>query len=238
MKKTNSAAAVLAMFSMLAAPVAAAERPRAQSPQPIDVAPIAGEGSMTAERHRRYRYRRNRGIDAGDVLTGILIIGGIAAITDAARDAERERERRRRDRDYDYENDRDYRAGEYDRDYADRREADRYARSVSPSQAAEACLDEVRDLGDAQDIDLVRRAGDGWQVEGRMDDGTPYSCAIGADGSVREIGRSSDMDEPYADRGDAQADIDYAALRERRGDYAYRAPEAGPSGEIDGDLGG
>jgi hypothetical protein len=234
MKNTNSAAAMMAIFSMLATPVAAAEQPRVQSPQPVDVAPVAGEGSMTAERHRRYRWRRNRGIDAGDVLTGILIIGGIAAITDAARDAERDR---RRERDAEYE--RDYRDRDYaDRDYADRRDADRYARSVSPSQAAETCLEEVEQLGDAQDADLIRRVGEGWRVEGRMDDGTPYSCEIGPDGRVREIGLTGSVGPSYAAEDDLQADIDYAAARERQEEYTYRLAQAEEPGGIDADLGG
>lgn len=250
MTKTSSAAAIMAILSMLATPVAANERLRGPGPRqvqlPIEIAPSAGKSSLTYERHRRYRWRRDRGIDAGDVITGILILGGIAAITDAARDAERDR----RERDEDYARDRDYGSGdydrEYDRDYADRRDSDRYARSVSPSAAAEACRDEVEQLGDAQPADLIRRVGDGWRVEGRMDDGTPYSCAIGPDGRVREIGRRGAASASSADEDDLQADFDYAAARERQGEYTYRAAQSGGStradnridGEIDGDLGG
>lgn len=241
MSKINSTAAMLALVALLGAPAAAAEQPRAQTLRPAEAAPpVASEGTMTAERHRRYRGRRNRGVDVGDVLTGILILGGIAAITNAARDAERdaerERQERRRDRDYgyDYGREDDYDRDYADRDYADRRDADRYARSVSPAQAAEACLEEVEQLGAADDIDLVRRAGDGWRVEGRMADGTPYSCAVDADGRVREIGRAGS--DPYTASGAAQDDYDYAAARERQGGYAYRASDTAISIDIDDDV--
>ena len=240
MTKTSSAAAIMAIFSMLATPVAGAERARGpgQVQRPVEIAPATGEAELTLERHRRYRWRRDRGIDAGDVITGILILGGIAAITDAARDAERDR----RERDEQYERERDYRGRDYDRDYAERRDADRYASEVSPSQAAEACVEEVEQLGEAQQPDLIRRVGEGWRVEGRMDDGTPYSCEIGPDGRVREIGRRASVSAPYAVEDDLQADFDYAAARERQGEYTYRMKQTGDSGEfegeIDGDLGG
>ncbi len=48
-------------------------------------APAWMPGDDDAAGHRRYRHRRDRGVDAGDVLAGILIIGGIAAIANAAK---------------------------------------------------------------------------------------------------------------------------------------------------------
>ena len=128
MTKTSSAAAIMAIFSMLATPVAGAERARGpgQVQRPVEIAPATGEAELTLERHRRYRWRRDRGIDAGDVITGILILGGIAAITDAARDAERDQ----RERDEQYEREHDYRDRDYDRDYAERRDAARIALSL------------------------------------------------------------------------------------------------------------
>lgn len=236
MNKPNSTAALLAIFSLLATPVAAAEQPRAASQRPVDAAPPTADDGMTAEWRRGYRYRRNRGVDLGDVLTGVLIIGGIAAVADAARDAERERARR--ERDYEYER-------------RDRRDADRYARDISASEAAETCLEESERFGDVDDFDLVRRTGDGWRVEGRMADGTPFACEIDADGRVRELGRGSVGDAAYSYREDAgydagydaQGEVDYAAARARQGGYAYRdsgadgqGGESYPGGPVDGDL--
>ncbi|AKH41173.1 hypothetical protein FHS61_001698 [Altererythrobacter atlanticus] len=57
--------------------------------------------SPTLAQDRRH-HRDNDGIDAGDVIAGALIIGGIAAVAAAAsnRDDRRYRDRRYRDRDY------------------------------------------------------------------------------------------------------------------------------------------
>ena len=245
MKRANSTAAVLTVFSLLATPVAAAERPSAASSRGAWAdAPMVEDDAMTADWRHGWRYRRHRGIDLGDVLTSVLIIGGIAAVADAARDSERERIERRRDDDRDYDRD-----GDYQR--RDRSEADRYARTVSASEAAESCMDEASRFGTVDDFDLVRRLGDGWQIEGLMADGTPYSCTIDLDGRVRELGRGSARDEGYSSRedfygeDDAQGDVDYAAARARLDRYAYRGPvgddrarDANPGGAIDSDIEG
>lgn len=96
---------------------------------------------------------RDRGIDAGDIIAGALIIGGIAAVASAA------------------SNDRDryrYRDGRYyDRDYRVR---------GNPRAAIERCVNAVErdarragyrfaDVTQIRDVDRERR---GWEVKGRL----------------------------------------------------------------------
>lgn len=64
--------------------------------------------SLTATPAMARHYHRDRGIDGGDVLAGILLIGGIAAIASAASKSGRDRDAR----DYRYEDGR-YEDGRY-----------------------------------------------------------------------------------------------------------------------------
>src|SRR5690606_17915275 len=111
--KTNTCAAataVAAAFSLLATPAAAIELPK-----PLAVDAFDGEG-WNAERDRRRRwdrgrYRHRNGIDAGDVVAGVLVIGAIAAIAGAGKDR-----RDRTDNRYPDDDGYGYRApGSYDR---------------------------------------------------------------------------------------------------------------------------
>ncbi|GGC26250.1 hypothetical protein GCM10011371_12270 [Novosphingobium marinum] len=141
----------------------------------------------------RYRHHHDRGIDGGDVLAGVLIIGGIAAIAAAASKSSRDR------------NERDYpgrppRPGEDDwRDYGDDRDDrdrdDDYARgatSRSLDAAADACVFEV-ERGEIriESIDSVERTRvgydnvDGWDVAGRLEDGRAFACTVDTDMRIR-----------------------------------------------------
>ncbi len=125
--------------------------------------------------HRGYRgYRRHRNrVDAGDVLAGVLIIGGIAAIASAA-------SKNKRDRRYD---DRDYRSDRRsdDRRYDNRRDNRRDdRRSDSRGDRGTGAMDTAinvcsnaaeRQAGDdarVSEIQSVARDGEGWRVEGRL----------------------------------------------------------------------
>lgn len=111
------------------------------------------------------RDRHHDKIDAGDIIAGAVIIGGIAAIASAAskdRDRYRYDDRRYRDRDY------------RDRDY---RYRDRYGyRNGSPRRAVEQCIRAAErdarrsgyrfaDVTEIRDVDDTRY---GWRVKGRM----------------------------------------------------------------------
>lgn len=121
----------------------------------------AAVGAMALAGATPAQARDRDGIDAGDVIAGAVIIGGIAAILSASN--------KNRDRDYRYD-DRRYR----DRDY---RYGDRYGyRGGSPRAAVEQCVSaaerEARrygyrfaDVTEIRDVDDTRY---GWKVKGRM----------------------------------------------------------------------
>lgn len=144
--------------------------------------------------HRQSRH--HDGIDAGDLFAGLLVIGGIAAIAAAASNADKERRDERDSRypdsrypDDDYR-DPDYRApspryGEYPERYEDRG-ADRTS-SSHIGEAADRCVDEIeRGPHRVDSVDSVWRDGDGWRVDGRVDDGRDFSCTVGGDGRIRK----------------------------------------------------
>lgn len=129
------------------------------------------------------RHRHRDRIDAGDVLTGILIVGGIAAVVSAASSHDRDRDRRRddrRDRDDDYQG---QSAGGY-----------QPAPAQGPSwnqggigSAVDRCMTEIA-RGDGRDqVEGVSRAGDGWRVQGRTGEGQGFSCTVDASGRIRNI---------------------------------------------------
>lgn len=110
------------------------------------------------------------GIDAGDVIAGALIIGGIAAIASASS----------KDRRDDYYYDRDYRDGRY-------RDNDRYGygynnRRNNPRAAVEQCVRAAERQAerrgfrnaDVTDIRKVDRRGGGYRIKGRIAVDTGY----------------------------------------------------------------
>ena len=119
----------------------------------------AATGVEEAEYHRRYRrYRRNR-IDGGDVVAGVLILGGIAAIASAASNNER-RERVERQR-YD------------DRRYDDRRDDDRRSNPRASDgsgidSAVSQCLSAIERDVRVESVDGASRVASGWIVSGTL----------------------------------------------------------------------
>ncbi|MEM8696594.1 MAG: hypothetical protein AAGE05_11285 [Pseudomonadota bacterium] len=102
--------------------------------------------------------RDNDGIDAGDVLAGVLVLGGIAAVAAALDDDDDDRYEHRYSR---YDN--------YDRRYAGH-----YRQQIRPRQAVRQCRRAARNeasrYGRAQvtEITEVDRRRDGYRVEGRL----------------------------------------------------------------------
>jgi hypothetical protein len=153
---------------------------------PIDVAALGwtadsdtAKGWGDYRRDRGYRgHRRHRdGISGGDLLAGILVIGGIAAIASAA--SKNSRDRRYEDRDYRSENQ------DYDNRRADTRDDSRYDRGSGDMEAAiNACSDAAeRQAGrDARvsAIESVVRDGDGWRVEGELSNSEQGSFLCGS----------------------------------------------------------
>lgn len=134
---------------------------------------------------RGYRRHRNR-VDAGDVLAGVLIIGGIAAIASAA--SKNNRNRRADDRDY--RNDRRYDNRQNNSRYDDRRSDSRSDRGTGAMDVAiNACSNAAeRQAGNdarVSEIQSVARDGNGWRVEGGLTGSKQSNFLCGAtDGRV------------------------------------------------------
>ena len=206
-----AATALVASFAMVAPPVTAAQLPAAQrSESSLPVAKGWSVDQETVNRSRRggyggwgrHRHRHGNGIDTGDVLAGVLILGGIAAIATAASNSSRDRD-----------NDR-YR--EPDSRYLDN---DRESSSYQPSgldRAADMCVREVERSEPVASVESVDRIASGWEVEGRLSSGRSFSCNIDNSGRVGQVeldARTSANDRQWDD--DA-----YARARDQR--------EAGP----------
>ena len=146
----------------------------------------------------RHHHRHGDGIDGGDVLAGLLIIGGIAAIASAASKSAKDDDAKER---YRYPGGPDYSRPE-DRDYSETpdRDDDKAAPDYGSDHpggatttggfddAVNNCADELergeRRIGS---VDNVGRAGDRYSVEGRLEDGRGFACSVDRDGQVRSV---------------------------------------------------
>ena len=124
------------------------------------------------------------GFSAGDVIAGLLVIGGIAAIASAANKSDRQTP---------------------PREYPDHRDgAPQYTEgrgSVGPGAeatgvggpgsidaAVDTCVDEVERAQEPVDtVDSANNAGDGWHVEGHLRSGQPFACRVTRDGQIRSL---------------------------------------------------
>lgn len=154
------------------------------------------------------RWQRDR-VDAGDVILGAVLIGGIAAIISSENRRQRDRDRNvvvvERDP---YIRDRD------DRDYRDdRRAPPRGASATGLDNAANMCVDRIERDQRVDTVDNVSRTASGWQVTGALTSGGSFDCRIGNDGRIETV----DYGESYAtssSAGDSQWSNDsYAAAR-------------------------
>jgi len=138
------------------------------------------------------RHHHHDGVDAGDVITGILIIGGIAAIASAASSASKKDRRYPDDRRYPNEdtNRRDSNAGYGQDNRPDWREREGTSTGVGGGidSAVNACIDEVaRGSARVDGVDTVNREGQGWRVRGRTMKGGDFICSVDGTGRVTEI---------------------------------------------------
>ncbi|MFM5916357.1 MAG: hypothetical protein ACKOOL_02365 [Novosphingobium sp.] len=123
-------------------------------------------------------HHRDR-IDAGDVIAGVLIIGGIAAIASAASKGKRDRRDDDRRGDYPREDQRGY----YGNDGGQQ-----WQQNGSVDSAVNRCSNEVsRGSGRNVDVQSINRDGDGWRIEGRTGDGANFTCAIDGSGQIRNV---------------------------------------------------
>lgn len=235
--KLSAAPALLAAFALTATPLQAAEfgAPGVATASGQFAAWVPGDDS--AEAHRRHRYRHRGGVDAGDILAGVLILGGIAAIANAA------------------ENSRERYPQPVPRGYPDPRRGDyRYDDGRGIDRAVTLCVDTIERDVRVDTVDAVNRHARGWTVTGSLFDGQAFSCSIGTDGRIEAIdygasGRTYGADDGeggYSDGASVQGadrqhgDAYYAAAR-ARSDTARPTYPGGPlpgedAGAIDGDI--
>ncbi|MBV7266738.1 hypothetical protein [Erythrobacter ani] len=267
--RTGAVAGLIAAISMTATPAAADDLPRLPasvgSSIYADFDHSAYDGEFESGEWRRWGRRgwrrggwhRRRGIRGGDILAGVLILGGIAAVASAANNNRRHRDRDvvivdRRDRDYDRR----------DRDY-DRRDNRRgYNASASGlDNAVDQCVRQIERDVRVDTVDGVDRTAQGWVVTGALFNGEGFSCRIDNEGRVDDInygsfrGSSFDPDAAVRARGDDRqwTDASYIAAREANAaqpaaiagtDEPLPAYPGGPipgeqvSEEIDADIGG
>ena len=232
---------LIAALSMAATPAAAAELPVA-APATKSSIPVFGgfdEESLKAERHRYWRYRghHRHHVDAGDVLAGVLIIGGIAAIANAA--ARSDRDARYRDRDERY---RDYRDDR--RDYRSRPTNRSTAGGRGLERAVDMCVAEIERDVRIDSVDSVDRSGEGWRVTGTIFNGDRFTCDIGEDGRIENVDFGGGFALATPPQGNQHSDDRYRAAWAQvdrpgsaapAGEGTERLP-AYPGGPIDGDL--
>lgn len=155
-KRTTAAVALAVSLSMAAAPALARD----------------GWGG---------RYHKRDRVDGGDILAGILIIGGIAAIASAASKAKKEREQLPRD----YP-DEPVRADRSDYGRPDNRPEWREGSGID--MAVNRCIDEInRGRERVGEVESVNRDAEGWRITGTTTGKGNFSCTIDRDGRIRNV---------------------------------------------------
>lgn len=209
--KFFAAPAVIAALALAASPAAAADLTPLERQTPVDatshygpyVSIGSGWGWGGGYRGRHHR----RGSTAGDILTGVLILGTIAAVANATKRANERRSYPDRypdpDRRYDWRTDGPPNGPQ------------------GLEGAANLCLREVERNARAREVTRVERDAGGWLVTGAMADGAAFSCSIGADGRIERVdvgGRAQVL-------GTASEDAD-----RQRSDDTYRSARSDDSG--------
>lgn len=156
-------------------------------------------------------YRHHDHVSGGDVLAGVLILGGIAAIASAAS--------KDRDRDDDYRGSEPYPYPDNRPEY--RGSSSNYSGSSYGSGidgAVNQCVGEI-ERGDERvaAVDNARRTADGWQISGQLDGGRNFNCAIDSDGRIRDV----DLGDGYTYNEDASGQWDDDAYARARDDAGY-----------------
>lgn len=123
-------------------------------------------------------WRRNR-VDAGEVLIGAAILGGVIAIANANNRRERERDVVIVERDNDWRDD--------NRRYDDRQVERRSSGSTGLDSAVDQCLARIERDVRVDTVDNVERTGRGWVVSGALFNGSPFQCRIGNDGRIEDV---------------------------------------------------
>lgn len=241
----GACAGMVAALSMISTPALAAEMPHGMVKQSaqgsavfadfdFDTTTFDSATDISEWRGRGWRrgWRRHRRVDAGDVIAGVLIIGGIAAIADAA--SKNRKRDRRYDRDYERRDDRRYDRRDYRRD-----RRDNGARGLEG--AVDRCVNEIERDVRVDSVDGVDRTAQGWIVTGSLFNGSDFTCAIDNNGQIDaieygELSRNGirGISAPGSDNADGQWDDDrYIAAR--RAAPGYQPSSYGAVGATDTD---
>ena len=137
--------------------------------------------------HGGYGHRHHHhgdGIDGGDLLAGLLIVGGVAAIATAASNSARDRDASRNRDGGRYE---DEGAG-YDRGRDAAPTGAQDQASGHFDDAVGVCSDEI-ERGDrhVDTVDTVTRSADRYSVSGRLTDGRGFACSVDDSWQVRSV---------------------------------------------------
>lgn len=184
---------------MATTPAAALDLPAAHG-SAMARAEVLSTGPAQANGWRRHHRHHDSGVDAGDVIAGVLVVGALAAILGSANNRKQDRER--------YEEQRVR--------YDDRRETDSDSRGIQG--AVDMCVDQVEYRDNRVDsVDRADRSASGWNVSGTLDDGERWNCFIDNGGDVRSIdyGAASYSQAPatVAPSGQQLSDAAYARAR-------------------------
>jgi hypothetical protein len=176
-RKLAAATAVAAAFSMAATPAAAVELPR------VSDAPQAWDPGALDVENRRHHHRGDwddDDIDGEDILTGVLILGGLAAIAGIAGSGNKRQQSAPPPEPF--PEDADYDAG-----YQAPARDDRY-RSRGMADAVDACVAEAEEgHGPIGSVDRASRSGEGWYVAGELEGGTAFACWVDGSGRVTDL---------------------------------------------------
>ena len=217
MRQIASLSLASAVAALAVSPVQAAEfaRPAPVAQAPFASSPVLDPATETAEYRRGYRYRRYHRdrIDAGDVIAGALIIGGIFAVLSAT------------------DNDRDDRYNRNDRDdFGDN----------AFDAAIDSCVDRIDREQRVGSVDNVGRTRTGYSVSGTLASGSAFSCQVSGNGRVTDVNYGFGG-VSYQSGGDTYGDPQYSEdtyARARANTYSApdsNAQPAYPGGPIDGD---
>lgn len=227
------AAATVALLGSPAAAAAAAEAPRS-APAPLMSSALslnqfpAPGFDIDAETNQwgcwncgwgggwhRGGWRR-RGPSAGEVLAGVAIVGGIAAIAAAATSNNRrnrdvvvvDRNRPRNvNSDWDRRNDR--------AQLHDRRSNPRTGGASGLDSAVNQCLATIERDVRVDGVETVQRTPQGWLVAGSLFNGSGFQCRIGNDGRIEQIDFGAGGG--FGNAGDQWDDARYADARRSAG---------------------
>ncbi|HEY6814457.1 MAG TPA: hypothetical protein VI168_02845, partial [Croceibacterium sp.] len=150
-------------------------------------------------------------IDGDDILAGVLILGGIAAISAIAGSGNH--------REPVYQEPEPW--PEPEASYQEPARVDRYTSGMS--QAVDTCVAEVEaGRGAVGSVDRASRSGEGWYVAGELEEGTPYSCWIDGAGRVTDVeaGDYSASYEAPVDQGGTFNTVQKQAVDSDDGRYA------------------